>query len=118
MALRAHIRGPPDNILNSVDARDPKTLECTKPGLFVGVAASSNKHGQCYELAIETTQSDVAINVPPKELIPLEYVTFSSEEDIFDVPTVPVNVAGVIEIIFKKKRKEHVNPEELPYVKE
>ena len=51
-------------------------------GVFVGHAAVTASNGSCYALAINSTEGDIELQIPPQELTP--YDVFDEESDCFD----------------------------------
>ena len=49
-------------------------------GVLVGEAAVTNTNGICHVLAINTTEKDLSIEIPPQELIPFEYYDLPGED--------------------------------------
>ena len=93
----------------------------TIDGLYIGEAVVSvNDRGACHVFAVNTTDKDVEVEIPPQELIPFEYHNFSEEEqNYFDSDTedetLPIAEDRVLEII-KKLRLDHLNEEERDHV--
>ena len=52
----------------------------TTEGVLVGEAAVTNANGICHVLAINTTEKDLSIEIPPQELIPFEYYNLPGED--------------------------------------
>ena len=46
----------------------------------MGEAAVTNTNGICHVLAINTTEKDFSIEIPPQELIPFEYYNLPGED--------------------------------------
>ena len=88
----------------------------TKPGEFIGEAAVTNKGGECHVLAINTTQTDVSIEIPPQKLVPFEYMAFSSEEDFLNTGEEPIQAEKRVDAIMGRIKTDHLNSEELAYV--
>ena len=52
----------------------------TTEGVLVGEAAVTNSNGICHVFAINTTDDDLEIEIPPQEIIPFEYYKFPGED--------------------------------------
>lgn len=50
-------------------------------GLFIDNAAVSVKDGKCYALAINTTKSDICVQLEPQEIIPCDFANSDSFEN-------------------------------------
>ena len=85
----------------------------TTEDVLVGEAAVTNLNGICDVFAINTTDNDLEIELPPQEIIPFEYYNLPGED--FDEASAdedyspPVNEA---EEIIKNISLDHLNPEE------
>ena len=49
-------------------------------GVLIGEAAVTNSNGICHVFAINTTDNDLEIEVPPQEIIPFEYYKLPGED--------------------------------------
>ena len=87
--------------------------------MLVGEAAVTNSNWICNVFAINTTDDDLKIELPPQEIIPVEYYKFPGED--FDEYSTdedyspPVNKA---EEVIKHLRLDNLNPEEKEHVLE
>ena len=77
-------------------------IETTR-GVFVGRAAVTVLNGQCFVLAINSTEQDVKLKIPPQELTP--YDVFDEESD------------GLDKIIFAENNKNRKLEERLTEIK-
>ena len=72
----------------ALDVTNPDVMEGYLPlietvkGVFVGRAAVTVRNGQCFVLAINSTEQDVKVKIPPQELTP--YDVFDEESDGLD----------------------------------
>ena len=87
--------------------------------MLIGKAAVTNLNGICYVFAINTTDNALEIELPPQEIIPLEYYKFPGEDfdeysadEYYSTPVIKA------EEVIKHLRLDHLNPEEKEHVLE
>ena len=83
----------------------------------MGEAAVTNANGICHVLAINTTEKDLSIEIPPQELIPFEYYNLPGEDsDEYFLAENFKCERGKIEEVIDKLQLDHLNQEEKEHV--
>ena len=72
-------KGP---MLGPIQVREQGYLPLIKTteGILIGEAAVTDSNGICHVFAINTTEEDIDVELPPQEIIPLEYYKFPGED--------------------------------------
>ena len=73
-------RAIPIAVINSEIKGGYLPLIKTTEGVLIGEAAVTNLNGICHVFAINTTDNDLEIELPPQEIIPFEYYKFPGED--------------------------------------
>ena len=91
-------------------------------GLLIGNAAVSVENGFCHAMAINTTPSEICVQISPQEIIPCDIdLSESSEPDDFlFAPPQPnkLSKAERVKLINGKIGTNHLNPEQNSHVQE
>lgn len=89
-------------------------------GLFIGNAAVSVNDGQCLVMAINTSESEICVQIHPQEIIPCDIdPSEASEPDEFlsTFPTIEkLSETERINLIKSKISTEHLNTEQIDHI--
>ena len=82
----------------------------TTEGVLVGEAAVTHTNGICHVLAINTTEKDLSIKIPPQELIPPEYYNLPGEDsdEYFSIKNLKFERDKIEEVIDKLQLPLHI----------
>lgn len=81
--------------------------------VFIGNAAVTNRNGKCFIMAINASEEDVELEIPPQELEPFDILDES--ENVFgpdDMDAEPVEEKDRLETIINSLRLDYLNSEE------
>ena len=126
LKIKARTRQPIAIDVSNSDVRQGYLPRTDAPeGTYIGEAVVTAQDGKCHVLAINTTEQDMELSVPPQEIIPFDFCKFLGEEfsdsETKDLQEYPQEELGGeysdrVRKVIQSLHVSHLTPEEKDYV--